>query len=46
MLTDTPYWDEDCQAWLTIAESVEHAAIGHQIKEAQKPTKIEEKRAA
>jgi hypothetical protein len=37
MLTDKPYWDEDCQAWLTVVESVEHAAIGHQIKEAQKP---------
>jgi len=40
MLSDNPYWCEDDQAWLTLAESVEHAAIGHQVREAAIPTKV------
>jgi hypothetical protein len=41
MLSDNPWFCEDDQKWLTLEESIIHAAEGHQISEIQNPTKVE-----
>ena len=46
MLTDTPYWCENDQVWLSFNDALEHSQIGHQIVKAQEPTKQEERREA
>jgi len=39
MLSDNPYYCEDDRKWLTLEESIIHAAEGHQITEMQMPKK-------